>query len=286
MYQNILVTTGGSPWSEAAVAYAIAIAAHAGATLHILTVLTNPGIYIYPDVMGGSEFVADVIEQEAQDLLMHAAERAQQAGVACETLWRWGSIVETILQIATESPYDLIVIGAHMVTGWKRLRLGHIANAIAAKAAPPVLVVKQPPAAGLQMPLGRRILVATGGSPWSDTAVEYALDLAQAQHFHVCLLHVLPGRRPDATAEAEGRRILQRAKAQALAAGVEATTVMASGEVASAIVNTAAQASCDAIIVGSRGFGGWKRLMVGSVSNAVAVKTPLPVLIVKRFLQV
>jgi nucleotide-binding universal stress UspA family protein len=42
MYANVLVATGGSPWSEAAVDYAIAIAARTGAKLRILTVLPDP----------------------------------------------------------------------------------------------------------------------------------------------------------------------------------------------------------------------------------------------------
>lgn len=282
MYQNILVTTGGSPWSEAAVAYAIAIAAHTGATLRILTVLVHPGVYAYPDVIGGSDLVSDVIERDARDLLWRAAERAQQAGVVCETAWRWGSVVDTILQTAEETPYDLVVIGARMVSGWKRLRLGHIANAVAAKARQPVLVVKQPPTAAPHVPLGQRLLVAVGGSPWSEAAVDHALQLAQAQCSTVCFLHVLSGRRPRAAAEEEGHRILDRAAAQAMATGVATAAIMAQGDVASTIVDTAVKASCDTIIMGSRGSSGWKRLMVGSISNAVAVKTALPVLIVKR----
>lgn len=282
MYQNILVTTGGSPWSEAAVAYAIAIAAHTGASLRILTVLVHPGVYAYPDVIGGSDLVSDVIERDARDLLWRAAERAQQAGVVCETAWRWGSIVDTILQTAEETPYDLVVIGARMVSGWKRLRLGHIANAIAAKARQPVLVVKQPPTTAPHVPLGQRLLVAIGGSPWSEAAVDHALQLAQAQCSTVCFLHVLSGRRPRAAAEEEGHRILDRAAAQAMATGVATAAIMAQGNVASTIVDTAVKASCDTIIMGSRGSSGWKRLMVGSISNAVAVKTALPVLIVKR----
>ena len=35
MYQHILVATEGSPWSDAAVAYAMAIAARTGATLRL-----------------------------------------------------------------------------------------------------------------------------------------------------------------------------------------------------------------------------------------------------------
>ena len=92
----------------------------------------------------------------------------------------------------------------------------------------------------------------------------------------------MPGRRPNASAEAEGQRILDRAEARADAAGVVATTAAVSGDPIAAIVNTATQESCDGVILGSRGSSGWKRLMVGSISNAVAVKSPLPVLIVKR----
>jgi nucleotide-binding universal stress UspA family protein len=283
MYQNILVATGGSPWSDAAVAYATAIAARTGATLRILTVLTHPGVYTNPDVMGGTELVADVIEQDAQALLARSAEQAYAWGVTCETLWSWGNVPQTILQVAAEVPCDLVVLGARLISGWKRLRLGHIANAVAAKAQQPVLVVKHPPTAALNAPLGRRLLVATEGSPWSDAAVDHALLLAQTQHFSVCFLHVLPGRRPSIDVKEEGRRMLDRAEARAAALGVSSTTVLASGDAVTAIVDVATQEACDGIILGSRGSSGWKRLMVGSISNAVAVKSPLPVLIIKRF---
>ncbi len=178
MYKHILVATGGSPWSAAAVAYAIAMAARTRATLRVLTVLVYPSMYANPDVMGGEVMVAEVIEQDGQDLLARVVAQAHQAGVVCETVRRWGNVPATILQTASEAPCDLVVLGAHTVTGWRRLRLGHIANAVAAKARQPVLIVKQPPALPPGSPLGRRVLVATGGSPWSDVAVDYALTLA------------------------------------------------------------------------------------------------------------
>ena len=59
--------------------------------------------------------------------------------------------------------------------------------------------------------------------------------------------------------------------------------MLAHGDVARTIVETAAQQHCDGIILGSRGSTGWKRLMLGSISNAVTVTTALPVLVVKRF---
>ncbi len=72
----------------------------------------------------------------------------------------------------------------------------------------------------------------------------------------------------------------------AIHAAAVSVTYVANGDVIVAIVNTAAQESCDGIVLGSRGSSGWKRLMVGSISNAVAVKSPLPVLIVKPRIQI
>ena len=191
MYEHILVATGGSPWSDAAVAYAIAIAVRAGGTLHILTVLTNPAVYATPDVMGGSEVVAEIMERDGHALLARAAEQARQHEVACEVECRWGGVPEMILQTADESACDLLVLGAHMVTGWKRLRLGRITNAVASKAKQPVLVVKQPPDVTPGSPLGRRMLVATGGSPWSDAAVAYAIAIAERTGGTLHILTVL-----------------------------------------------------------------------------------------------
>jgi len=284
MYQNILVATGGSPWSNAAVAYATAIAARTGATLRVLTVLVNPGIYANPDVLGGTEFVVDIVEKDGQELLARIADQATQAGVRCETFCRWGGVPETILHTAQEVSSDLIVLGSRMLSGWKRLRLGQIANAVSAKAEQPVLVVKRPPQVAPGSPLGRRLLVATGGSPWSDMAVDYAIDVASRERLSLCLLHVVPGRRRLWGREAddtEGRHLLARAETRAIDAGVATTAVLEHGDVRSKIVSTADKQHCDGIILGARAAAGWKRMMIGDISNAVTVTTPLPVLIVK-----
>ena len=283
MYQRILVATGGSPWSDAAVAYATAIAARTGATLHILTVLINPTVYSTMEVMSGSEVVTDVIEREGQALLHQAALRAHEAGVTCKTESRWGNVPEAILQAIDEIGCDLVVLGARRVSGWKRLRLGHIANAVAVKARQPVLVVKQPPSVTPGSPLGRRLLVATGGSPWSDIAVDYAITLAQSERLALDFLHVLPKltRRHQELDDMEGRQILARAETRAADAGVTKTMILAHGDVTATIAETAMQQQCDGIILGSRGASGWKRLMLGDIANAVIVTTALPVLVVK-----
>jgi nucleotide-binding universal stress UspA family protein len=81
----------------------------------------------------------------------------------------------------------------------------------------------------------------------------------------------------------EGRHLLARGETRAADAGVPTTTVFTFGEVTRQIVETAMQQRCDSIIMGARGATGWKRVMLGSICNTVAVATPLPVLLVKHF---
>jgi nucleotide-binding universal stress UspA family protein len=288
MYQRVLVAIDGSPWSETALRYAIALAAHTGAQLQILTVPTAPVAYAVPDVMGASELVMEAVERQGQELLAYAAAHAESAGISYEIVCKWGNVPDTILHTANASHCDLIVLGSRLMTGWKRLMMGSVSNAVTAKAQPPVLVIKQMASSLPHAFLWRRVLVATGGSPWSDAALDHALALAQTQGLGVYILYVASRtRRYDSepyAATSEGKNILAVAEARALTAGVSYETRLAYGSTVDVILETASTCLCDVIILGSRGLSGWKRVMLGSVSNAVAAKTALPVLIVKRFL--
>ena len=105
-------------------------------------------------------------EHQGQERLRKATALAERAGVVAETIYARGNVPATILRTAAEGLCDLLVLGARTLTG-KRLRLGDIANLVAAKVPQPVLVVKRPPQEAMAMAFGRRLLIATGGSPWS-----------------------------------------------------------------------------------------------------------------------
>jgi nucleotide-binding universal stress UspA family protein len=248
-------------------------------------VLNVSGVYAMPDVMASSELLMESVEQQGQEMLAHTAARAIHAGVPHVALLKWGNVAETILQTAAEEQCDLIVLGSRGLSGFKRLMLGSISNAVAAKAQCPVLVIKQPPLGSLRW---RRVLVATGGSPWSDAAVDHAIELARVQQLAVCLLYVdqRRSRRMDSlfSLTSDGKNVLALAEARAAAAGVPYEAKLAQGDVTTTILATAAEQQCDVIILGSRGLTGFKRLMLGSISNAVSATAPVPVLIVKRFL--
>jgi len=284
MYKRILVATGGSPWSDAAVAYAIRLAAGTGAEVCILSVLTIPVSYEIPEAGMEFDMLIDSVEQDGKERLRKAATYAMRAGVACITLLTWGHIPATILQTAEAEACDLIVLGSRALTGWKRLMLGSISNTVAAKAPQSVLIVKQHPSGEPGAPRWRRILVATSDSAWSDAAVEHAVRLAHAEQLEVSFLHVARTRGPrgDTPAVLAGHESLVRAAARAAAAGLVYDATLGVGEIVRAILDTAATKQCDAIVMGGRGLTGWKRLMLGSIAGAVAATAVLPVLIVKH----
>jgi nucleotide-binding universal stress UspA family protein len=275
---------GGSPWSDAAVAYAIRLAAGTDAEVCILSVLTIPVSYDTPEAGMEFDMLIDSVEQEGKERLLRAATYATRVGVASIILLKWGNIPATILQTADAEACDLIILGSRGLTGWKRLMLGSISNVVAAKASQPVLIVKQHSAGAPDAPLWRRVLVATGDSAWSEAAVEHAVRLAHAEQLEVCFLHVARTRGPrgDTAAAFAGQESLVRAEARAAAAGLVYDATLGIGDIVRTILDTAATKQCDAIVMGSRGLTGWKRLMLGSIAGAVAATAVLPVLIVKH----
>ena len=288
MYRKVLAAIGGSPWSDAALSYAIALGAATDADLTILTVLASPVAYTMPDVMSSSELLMESIERQGHELIAQASARAEAAEVPYSAVAKWGSVPETILQTAQEGQCDLIILGSRVITGWKRLMIGRTLNAVTARCEQPLLVIKHPPAVTLGQPTWRRLLVATGGSPWSDMAVDHALELAQENGLEVCILCVDVNRAAAAQDafddNSAAKDILANAEARAAAAGVTYEAHLAYGNVTETVLETASSRHCDAIVMGSRGMTGLKRLMIGSISNAVAAKSHLPVMIVKRFL--
>lgn len=144
----------------------------------------------------------------------------------------------------------------------------------------------------------RRIVAATGGSEWSDYALRFALDLAaEYRADEVIIVYVVPPTAkvtvdpmgmvvlpptPEAAPSVTGQEVLARAEADAAQRGVRCRTVLRQGPVADEIVKVAAEDRADLLIVGSRGLTGLRRLLLGSISNEVAVKAPCPVLIVKQ----
>jgi nucleotide-binding universal stress UspA family protein len=143
-----------------------------------------------------------------------------------------------------------------------------------------------------------RIVVGVDGSDGSRRALAWAADEARLRKWVVVAIHaytipsflmasdVLPGVPAAPITDPELPERLEEAAEKLLAQEIERVdsddlTIEArvvSGPAADALIQAAQEA--DLVVVGTRGLGGFKELLLGSVSHQVAHYSPLPVVIV------
>ena len=139
----------------------------------------------------------------------------------------------------------------------------------------------------------RNILVAIDGSPSAVAALDEAIQLARRDGARLVLISVAAPLRWRLSAppyapypsedelERAARAVANRAEAL-VAADVPVCTVVRSGPAAAAIVARAEEGGHDLVVVGSRGRGFLRALVLGSVSREVAARSPVPVLVAGR----
>ncbi|MBI2183518.1 MAG: universal stress protein [Thaumarchaeota archaeon] len=138
-----------------------------------------------------------------------------------------------------------------------------------------------------------KILVGLDGSPYSDKALIYALEIAKRFSSKITVMYIVV--RPlhlygdegvvlaepsDKRLEEEGEKILKKAKEQASNEGVEIDSLMTSGDPSEELLKASRQ-DYDLVVLGSRGLSRVKAFLLGSVSSRVSHYAKCPVLIVK-----
>ncbi|MEM2141474.1 universal stress protein [Nitrososphaera sp.] len=137
-----------------------------------------------------------------------------------------------------------------------------------------------------------RILVGVDGSECARRAFDAAAELARASNASLVVLCVvqppmLVGQRKETAArfvrilEREAKMILADYAHEADRKDVKAETRLAKGHPAKVILETAHAEEADLVVVGSRGRGGVKGMLLGSVSSAVVQNAKVPVLVAK-----
>ena len=137
------------------------------------------------------------------------------------------------------------------------------------------------------------IIVGVDGSGHSQRALEWAMHEAAIRHVPLTVLTVQEAIRgylsgvavyPDDEARTEEARVAAQAETDKVLAGLdgprpESVTVKAvHGFVVDELINAGKDA--DMLVLGSRGAGGFTRLMMGSVAGQVAQHAYCPVLLV------
>jgi nucleotide-binding universal stress UspA family protein len=141
----------------------------------------------------------------------------------------------------------------------------------------------------------RNILVAIDGSSHATRALAEAADMATAMNARVTILTSIPDPSPwiasgayaaptlldslSDAAEREYDSMLLEA-VESLPDGLPAERVLVHGAAGPNIVKQAEEGNHDLVVMGSRGRGNLRALMLGSVSHHVLHASPVPVLVV------
>ena len=137
------------------------------------------------------------------------------------------------------------------------------------------------------------ILLATDGSRDAELARSTAIDLANSTDSELHLVTVAPGypsydvRKPEVLEQLRKQTediLNEQAEKVELEGGkvVEKHLRIAERHRAQQIVQVAEDIEAELIIMGSRGLGGVRRALLGSVSDSVIRHAPCPVLVVRR----
>lgn len=143
----------------------------------------------------------------------------------------------------------------------------------------------------------RTLILATDGSDGAMRALAFAVRLATALETELCLVTVTPSmglsqkdleefsRTENVSLgdvlDAGAQRILARARSRAIELGAHRLrTEAATGDPAETILGFAERDGADAIVVGKRGWGPLRGMLLGSVSQKLVSLAGCPVVVV------
>ena len=285
MYNQILVPTDGSNVTEIAAETAIGLAQQFDATLHVVHILELGGL-----PPGFEDEVASELAHRGERATQSLAELASEADVdvTARVVEDGQPTHRAILAYAEEHDVDCIVVGTHGRNGFDRFVIGSVAEQTLRESPVPVVTVHEETVVDYPF---ETILVPTDGSDCAQAAADHAIELAEATGAALHVIHVVdPGVFWDEACPSSVLEALEDAGKQGLeqvidrAKAADISTIESSvlnGTPYDAIVEYAEISDVDCIVMGTHGRTGWRRQLLGSVTERVIRLTDVPVIGVK-----
>lgn len=286
----VIAAVDGSAASLRAVRWAAIEASRRGATLRLLHVCEIPSGY--PAGLVAPRALRDALVGQGEERLAQARETAGKAadGVEIETALEIGWSVPVLVKESRGGA--MLVLGSRGLGGFTGLLVGSTTVELAGRARCPVVVVRgdgedpEPAAAG-------PVLVGVDGSELSEAALEFAFAEAAAHDAELVAVHawtdlVLETAFPAAAAVFDVLPLVRAAEeslTRRLAAprerypDVRVTQEVVRDRPAHALLGLADRARL--VVVGTRGRGGFRGLLLGSTSQHLLRHAPCPVAVVR-----
>ena len=280
-YRKILVAVDSSESSRNALHQAFKLANEEKCWITVTSVV--PPYEGEIEILGVKDIRA-ALRKPCDDALAEVEKIAKNERMLVKTVCEEGEVYERIVDLADAENCDVIVMGRRGLGRVERALVGSVTARVIGHTQRDVLVVPNGTSVGW-----KTIVLATDGSKYSAAAAERAIAFAKSYGGELKVLSVVdvpsefyaeaPKAVEDLVQKAKG--FVADVKKRAEAAGVPAETFVAEAEAYQAVNKLAQEQKANMIVLGSHGRTGLRRLLMGSVTEAVISHASCPVLIVK-----
>lgn len=239
--------------------------------------------------------LADSAERAWSDSVLAETSAALEArGIQVTTSARAGDIAHEIIEAARQFEADVVVVGAHGLSGLKAFFLGSVARNVAHHAPCSVLVAREP-----RNNL-RDVVLGTDGSDHAERAAEILGRLPLPEQTRITAVSVVRPYQPvptlmpmDAYAVEQAyqeirdaqnlqcQHVAEDAASRLRRAGCNAAACARSGDPAAELLAQVELHHADLVVVGARGVSRIEELFVGSVAERVLKTATCSVLIAR-----
>ena len=286
--ETILVPVDVSSHSRAAAQRALSIGRETGGRVRLLHALSFPATAIE---VGVRHELFEEFRKSEQARFQSFCEELDVRGVDVSSSFVERDPAEAINAAAREAGTQLIVMGSHSRRGLERMVLGSVAEQILESSRAALLVVREEPDRASR-PI-RSILLVTDFSEAAQQAEALVVEWAQMFGAEVEVFHSIQEaavllapyavvgsgffeEEMLAAAKKRMQRVLERLQAR----GIRAKSKIVCGRADEEILKRAESTNADLIAMGTRGYSGLQRFVLGSVAQRVLRHAQCSVLVV------
>ena len=257
-----------------------------GTTAHVLSVVADADVSeeLWREEGYAKRAVQREMERRGEQITALSVERLREIGIPAEVVVARGDARFLIPFFARKWSSDLIFVRAHVRTDYVHWMLGSVARAVVETAPCTVQIVRDAGVDhGQTLDSSRRVLLATDGSKTSAQAARAvaARPWPEGSEFRVISVEEPWTIKSKVRDERGAQEAVNSAEQVLASAGLNATVAVLSGNTKEAILQEAQRWAAELIVVGSHGRRGFRRFLLGSVSEAVAMNAHCSVVVVR-----
>lgn len=274
----IVVPTDFSAHAFTATEFACELANKTKAKLWVINVFTPP--VTKKNVISGlvqEEIGRAEAESKARLEVIAKTVRDQFPGVACETAFFVGNLVEIVTNVVEEANADLVVMGTKGARGLDKVLFGSNTTHVMEKVKRPVLAVP----AGTEFSTPTRIIYATDFNNSELTHITHLVEIAKAFESHILMTHIVTDSENSISEEMLRRKFSKEIEALTDYPHISYYTRFDS-HVADALEEFAQRVDADWMSILSHDRKFFEKIYNPSIAKKLAFQSKLPLLALKN----